>query len=265
MRTILITGASRGLGVQIADSLATADTHLVLVARSREGLEATAERVRAKGAQATVLPCDMSDPADIDRMADEAGEVDVLIHNAGIEQVCEAISQDPDFAAKQIAVNLTGPIRLTRRLAPAMVARGSGTIVMVSSMAGKSPTPYNAVYAATKHGLNGYTSSLRLELLETGVHVGAVCPGFVEGTGMWADGGHKAPALFSEVKPERVVAAVHKVMNGAAEVLITPGPIRPMLALAQFFPRLEGVVLKRIGVLGTMRDRAEAEALPAKE
>lgn len=259
VHTIVLTGASRGLGVQIAQSLAKPGVRLVLAARSEEGLIATAELVRAQGAQAIVVPCDVSNPADIARLADVAGSVDTLIHNAGIEQVCYAHEQDPDYAERQIQVNLTGPIRLTRAIVPGMVERGSGTVVMVSSMAGKSPTPFNAVYAATKFGLNGYAASLRIELLETGVHVGTVCPGFVSNTGMWADGGHKAPALFSEVSPERVVKAVHAVIGGKTEVLVTPGPMRPMLALTQFFPRLDGFVLKKIGVLSTMRARAIAE------
>lgn len=258
-KTIVLTGASRGLGVHIAKSLATPGVRLVLAARSQEGLETTASLVRERGAEAVVVPCDVSNPQDIARLVELAGPVDTLIHNAGIEQVCHAHEQDPDQAELQVRVNLIGPIRLTRAIVPGMVDRGAGTVVMVSSMAGKSPTPFNAVYAATKHGLNGYAASLRVELLGTGVHIGTVCPGFVADTGMWANGGHTAPALFSEVSPKRVVKAVNAVIRGKVEVLVTPGPIRPMLALAQFFPRIDGFVLKNIGVLRTMRERAIAE------
>jgi short-subunit dehydrogenase len=258
-QTIVLTGASRGIGVHIARSLAKPGVRLVLAARSEAGLQTTADIVRELGAEAVVVPCDVSNPDDIARLAEVAGKVDILIHNAGIEQVCHAHEQDPDQAELQVRVNLIGPIRLTRAIVPGMIERGTGTVVMVSSMAGKSPTPFNAVYAATKFGLNGYASSLRIELLQTGVHVGTVCPGFVANTGMWADGGHKAPTLFSEVSPERVVKAVHAVIRGKPEVLVTPGPIRPMLALTQFFPRLDGFVLKNIGVLRTMRARAIAE------
>ncbi|MFT6816466.1 MAG: short-subunit dehydrogenase [Myxococcota bacterium] len=259
LQIIVLTGASRGIGVHIAQSLAKPGVRLVLAARSEAGLETTAAMVREQGAEAVVVPCDVSKPEDIARLVQVAGNVDILIHNAGIEQVCHAHEQDPDDAERQVRVNLIGPMRLTRAIVPGMLERGAGVVVMVSSMAGKSPTPFNAVYAATKHGLNGYASSLRLELLKTGVHVGTVCPGFVADTGMWANGGHTAPALFSEVSPKRVVKAVHAVIRGKPEVLVTPGPIRPMLALAQFFPRIDGFVLKNIGVLRTMRARAIAE------
>ncbi len=264
IQTIVLTGASRGIGVNIARSLAKPGVRLILAARSEAGLQTTAEMVREQGAEAVVVPCDVSKPDDIARLAQVAGNVDILIHNAGIEQVCHAHEQDPDDAERQVRVNLIGPIRLTRAIVPGMIERGSGTVVMVSSMAGKSPTPFNAVYAATKFGLNGYAASLRIELLQTGVHVGTVCPGFIANTGMWADGGHKAPALFSEVSPERVVKAVHSVISRKLEVLVTPGPIRPMLAFAQFFPRMDGFLLKKIGVLRTMRARAIADRDAAK-
>ena len=156
----------------------------------------------------------------------------------------------------QLLTNLAAPIELTRLVLPGMLERRRGAIVNVSSMSGKVATPYNAIYAATKHGLNGFTKSLRLELQGSGVHVGVVCPSFVADTGMWADTGQRAPALMREVKPEKVVRAVFAVLNGAGEVLVTPGPIRPLLVLREMFPSIEGLRASRPRRHGRCASRA---------
>jgi short-subunit dehydrogenase len=131
---------------------------------------------------------------------------------------------------------------------------------MVSSVSGKAPTPYNALYAATKHGINGFTASLRVELEGSGVTAGVVCPGFVKGTGMWADLHLAAPATMREVDPIRVAEAVRRVAAGAPEVIVTRSPMRPLLALAQLFPSLTESSMRRMGVLAVLKSRAEVVA-----
>jgi short-subunit dehydrogenase len=157
---------------------------------------------------------------------------------------------------QQVVINLLAPIQLTRAVLPSMLARNSGVIVMISSMSGKGPTPYNAVYAATKYGLNGFTSSLRIELKDSGVHVGVVCPGFVAG-GMWASTGLKAPSSMKEVSTADVCAGVRQVISGANEVLVTSGPMRPALAFAQLFPSLEARAMGWMGITKTLQERAD--------
>ena len=186
----------------------------------------------------------------------EAGPIDILINNAAVEITRSLVDQTDRDVEAQLLTNLAAPIELTRLVLPGMLERRRGAIVNVSSMSGKVATPYNAIYAATKHGLNGFTKSLRLELQGSGVHAGVVCPSFVGRTGMWADTGQRAPALMREVKPEMVVRAVFAVLNGAGEVLVTPGPIRPLLALREMFPSIEGSVLRGLGVMEAMRARA---------
>ncbi len=124
-------------------------------------------------------------------------------------------------------------------------------------MSGKGATPFNSVYAATKHGLNGLSSSLDMELHGTGVHVGVVCPSFVADAGMWADTGQAAPAALREVPPERVVRAVLKVIRGEGEVLVTPTPMRPLLALRALAPRIEGPLLRAMGIAKVLAARAD--------
>lgn len=257
---VVVTGASRGIGAVIAEDLARDGRALVLAARDGAGLQATAAKVEAAGGAALIVPCDLSQPEGRQRLLAEAealGPVAALINNAGLEVAIAAIDQTDREVEQQITLNLTVPIHLSRAFLPGMIARKRGCIVMISSMSGKSPTPYNAVYSATKYGINGFTASLRLELDGTGVHAGVVCPGFVADAGMWSDTGVAAPALMKEVRPAAVAAGVRRVLAGASEVLVTAAPVRPMLALGQIFPNIDRLALRALGVTEALKKRAE--------
>jgi short-subunit dehydrogenase len=256
-RKVLLTGASRGIGVHLARALAAAGAELVLTARDADKLAEVASACEQAGAKVSVIPADLADPQDRARLIDAAGEVDVLINNAGVEYTRRLLDQSDAQVHAQIALNLEVPIDLTRRVLPQMLARKAGTIVNISSMSGKGATPYNTVYAATKHGLNGFTTSLNLELHGTGVHVGVVCPGFVS-EGMWGRTGIRAPLVLREVGPQQVVKGVMKVLRGAKQVLVTAGPVRPMLALVELFPGIEGPMLRLTNIVSTLERRADA-------
>lgn len=258
-RVVVVTGASRGIGVVIAEDLAADGGVIVLSARDEAGLKATAAKVEARGARAVVVPGDLTRPEDRARLLEAAqalGSVDILINNAGLEIAVAVLDQTEQSVERQVALNLLAPIHLTRAFLPGMIAAGRGAVVMISSMSGKSPTPYNAIYAATKYGINGFTASLRIELEGTGVHVGVVCPSFVKDAGMWSDSGVPAPAMMKEVSLEAVARGVRKVLGGRSEVLVTPTPVRPMLALGQFFPSIDGTALRWLGVLDALKERA---------
>lgn len=257
-KTVLLTGASRGLGVHIARALADAGAGLVLTARDADRLAAVASDCEGRGARTRVVVADVAEKGDRARLIQEAGAVDVLVNNAGIEVAVGLLDQTDEDVARQLEIDLVAPIDLARRVLPGMIERRYGVVVNVSSMSGKSPTPYNCVYTAAKFGLNGFTASVALELEGTGVHVGTVCPSFVAETGMWAASGAKAPAMLKEVPPGMVVRGVLRVIEGEREVLVTPSPVRPLLALAQLFPRLDGRVLKAMGVMKALQDRAQA-------
>lgn len=254
--TALVTGASRGLGAVLAEALAKKGMSLVLLARDAKKLEAVASRCQNAGAKVQTIAADVSRGADRSGLVESAGVVDVLVNNAGIEIPMAVVDQTSADVEAQITTNLLAPIELTRMFLPGMIARGRGVIVNVSSMSGKAPTPYNAVYAATKHGLNGFTASLRLELEGTGVHAGVVCPSFVSDAGMWADTGVRAPAMMREVKPDQFVAAVFAVLRGAPEMLVTPGPVRALLALKELLPGVDGAALRKMGLIEVLRARA---------
>jgi len=262
-RVVVVTGASRGIGRLIAADLARDGGRLVLAARDEAGLTGTAALVESAGARATVVSCDVSDADDRARLAAIAqanGAVDLLVNNAGIEICLPVIDQTDEDIERQVLVNLLGPMQLTRAFVPHMIANGRGAVVMISSVSGKAPTPYNAIYAATKYGINGFTASLRIELEGTGVTAGVVCPGFVKGTGMWADLQLKSPALISEVDPALVARAVRRVAAGAPEVIVTRAPMRPVFALAQLFPSWSGPSMRRMGVLEVLKARADVVA-----
>lgn len=256
-KRVLITGASRGLGVHIAERLAREGAALVLAARDREKLEGVAERCRQLGGSAQVSVVDVSRSEERMRLLEESGPLDVLVNNAGVEFTQRLVDQSEEQVRAQIEINLVAPIELTRATLPAMIARGRGVVVNVSSMSGKGATPFNSVYAATKHGLVGLSSSLDIELHGTGVHVGVVCPGFVSEAGMWANTGLRAPAAMREVSPAAVAQAVVDVIGGKGEVLVTPSPMRPLLALRQLAPGLEGPMLRAMGLAKALAARAE--------
>jgi short-subunit dehydrogenase len=258
-RVVVLTGASRGLGVAMAKRLAGAGAKLVLAARDGDALAKVAGEVGA----AKAVTCDVAKAEDRDRLIAEAravGPVDVLVNNAGVEIPVSVADHRPEDIDQEVAVNLLAPMHLARAVVGDMVARGTGVIASVSSMSGKAPTPYNAIYTATKYGLNGFTASLRIELAGTGVHAGVVCPGFVADAGMWAGTGMRAPRIMREVSPEKVVDGLMRVIGGSPEVLVTPTPMRPMLALGQLFPSLDKVMIERFGVLAILKERAAQTA-----
>ncbi|MFZ9888319.1 MAG: SDR family NAD(P)-dependent oxidoreductase, partial [Myxococcota bacterium] len=263
----LVTGASRGIGPFLAETLARRGVSLVLSARALDSLDDTRRACAAHGVNVDVVAADLCDKADRARLLDAAGPIDLLINNAGLEVPIAFLDQSADEVAAQLTTNLEAPLSLMHRVLPGMVARGRGVVVNISSMSGKTPTPFNAVYTSTKYALNGLSAAVDMELTGTGVHVGVVCPSFVS-AGMWADSGAKAPALLREVPAQRVAEAMLRVIDGATEVLVTPGPMRPLLALAALAPGLTPPLLKAMGVRRTLEERAarhlEARTEPQK-
>lgn len=182
--TILITGASSGIGRAMARQLAPEATRLILVARRVDRLEALAEELRTlrDGLEVRVEPCDLAVPAAVDRLLDAVATVgvDVLINNAGLGDLGLFERSDADKLDAMIAVNIQGLVRLTRGLVPGMVARQRGGILNVSSGFGLTWMPGAAAYIGTKHFVSGFTESLRSELAPCGVVVTQVCPGPVD-------------------------------------------------------------------------------------
>lgn len=269
-KSAILTGASRGLGVYIAKAMAAEGINLVLAARSAEQLEETRRICEGAGVRAVAVACDVSSPDELHRLVAAAerefGAVDIVVNNAGIEYSDSLVHLSVEQIDELLRINLNAPIWLTKIVLPSMIQRGSGAIVNVASLAGKAPTPYNAIYAASKAGLIGFSESIGLEVDGTGVTVGVVCPGFVSDAGMWANaqaGGAKEPRLLRAVSPQKVAVAVVKAIRGAPEVIVASGPMRPILALGQLAPGQKRSLTRRLGVLKAFRDHAETARMGA--
>lgn len=180
-RPALVTGASSGIGAATARRLAAAGHPVVLAARRIDRLEGLAAEIVAGGGEAAAIAVDLADPASIDAGAQAAGEVlgplDVIIANAGQISSSTTMDTDPDEFARNVHVNLLGTQRLAARLGPAMVERGHGDVVLVTSDVVVRPRTHMASYVAAKAGLEGLARAMQMELEGTGVRVGMVRPG----------------------------------------------------------------------------------------
>jgi short-subunit dehydrogenase len=170
------------------------------------------------------------------------GPLDILVNNAGVEVASSFTRYSPEELDRILVLDLLVPLPLIHRLLPGMLARKAGHVVNICSLASKGPLPYGVPYAAAKWGLAGATQSLRAEYAGTDVGFSAVIPGFVTKAGIFARHeaqGVVAPALFGTTTPEKVgLAVVSAIRRDAPEILVTPRPIRPFLALAALAPRM---------------------------
>jgi short-subunit dehydrogenase len=243
---IAITGASSGIGEALARELARWDgsARLTLIARRRDWLERLAREI---GPQCTAIVHDLSRPdhatAWIDAAEAASGPIDVLVNNAGIENTGPAADADLELATRLLATNLLSPLRITRALAPAMIARGRGMIVDISSVAALIAPPRQAWYGASKAALAMFSETLRAELRGTGVHVLTVYPGPVAtamAEAVFAKlGGRKGTvALLPQGKADVLARRIRRAMQRRAARVIYPR----FYALARWFPWLARLV-----------------------
>ncbi|MFY9587972.1 MAG: SDR family oxidoreductase [Actinomycetota bacterium] len=263
-RVVLITGASRGLGVEMARRFAREGSRLALAARSGSDLEKVRAEMGERGAKAIAVPADVSDLESLRAMLKEVesglGPVDVLVNNAGIEDVFDFESTSPDRIEQIVQVNLIGPLWLTRLVLPSMIERRTGHICNISSLAGVTPVPHNAVYSSTKHGLVGMSRSLRMELEEHGVEVSVVCPGFVEG-GMFEKWGRPALKSAGSVTMEQVADAVLKaVTENKGEIVVTKGLGKIADVTFAAMPEFAAKMMKRVGGAKFLQEQARINA-----
>ena len=224
-RTAVVTGASRGIGLAIAEELMAAGAHVVRLARSLA--DASAER-------RTDICCDVTDAAAVanaaDRIHAERGAADVLVLNAGTFLLKTLAETAPPEFAEQVAINLTGPFLVLRAFLPPMRAKGSGLVVTVGSVADHRPQPGNAAYVAAKHGLRGLHGALAQELRGTGVRATLISPGPVD-TEIWdpvdPDNRPGFTRRAAMLRPEDVAEAVTFVATRPERVSIPILHIEP--------------------------------------
>jgi short-subunit dehydrogenase len=218
-RTVLLTGATGGLGRAIAKSLAERGAKLVLSSRKGAELEELAASLPADGHRTIVA--DLANEGESDRLLEAAGDVDVLVANAALPGTGRIESFSEEEVARAIRVNLEVPMQMARALVPAMSKRDEGHLVFISSLSGKVPSPRGSVYNATKFGLRGFAHALRGDLASRGIGVSLVLPGFIRDAGMFAESGTKAPPGLGTCSPEEVGEGVAKAIEGnRAEVTV---------------------------------------------
>jgi short-subunit dehydrogenase len=254
-RTVLITGATGGLGQAIARTFAARGATLVLTGRRVEVLEPLAAETGAR-----VLGVDLADASAVDGLIADAGAVDILIANAALP----ASGYIEGFTVEQIDraldVNLRVPIILSRALAPGMAERGGGHIVLMSSLSGKAATAGSALYSATKYGLRGFGIGMREDWRDRNVGVSIVFPGFIRDAGMFHEAGTKLPPGVGTRTPQDVAdATLRAVVRNKAEVDVAPLPLRLGTLFSQVAPELANKVAGKMGAGDVAKQMAEGQ------
>jgi short-subunit dehydrogenase len=242
-RSVLVTGASGGLGAAIARALAHRGARLLLSGRRVDALE---ELVAELGG--TALPCDLGDRAAVERLAADAAEADVLVANAGVPASGPVGEFEVGRIDRALDVNLRAPMVLARLLSERMAARGEGHIVFVSSLSGKAGTAGSSVYAATKFGLRGFAQGVREDLRPLGIGVSSVFPGFIRDAGMFHESGARLPAYVGLKRPDDVArAVVRAIEQDRSEIDVAPLSLRLGTAFAGLAPEVAAMVQRRLG------------------
>jgi short-subunit dehydrogenase len=259
--TALVTGASAGIGREIARALAARGHGVTLVARRAERLEALAEELRsAHGIRAEAIPADLASPEDCEALVEEIGrrglKVEILVNNAGFGIYGRFGSAPLDREFEQLAVLVGAPVDLTARLLGGMRERRRGTIVNISSTSAFQPLPGNANYAASKAFLLLHSEALGEEVRKEGITVTAVCPGPVRTEVQETSEPAFADRLpkFAWATPERVAADALRAAERGKRCVIPGGlPKRLLFGMNRRTPSFLSLPLARLLMSKDMR------------
>jgi short-subunit dehydrogenase len=242
----LVTGATGGIGQAIARRLHERGATVLLSGRRADVLE----RLRAElgGERVELAPADLGDRDALAALPGRLGKVDVLVANAALQAGGALLTLDHAKIDRALDVNLRAPIILARELAPAMVERGYGHLVFISSLNGKAASPTASLYSAAKFGMRGFAQSLAQDLHGSGVGVTTVFPGFIRDAGMFHNSGAKLPNLVGTRRPEHVAKAVARgIERGRLEIDVAPFGQRIGARLAGLAPSLAANIQRRAG------------------
>ena len=221
-RSVVVTGASKGIGRAIALRLAP-EYDIVAMARSEDALRSLGAEISEKGGACTAIDVDVRDPAAIATALDGV-HCDVLVNNAGVMHKKPFIDLTPDEWSEMVDVNFNALYHVTRAVLPGMIARGSGHVINVASIAGRSAFTGGTCYAGTKHAVLGFSECLMLEVREYGVKVSTIMPGSVA-TALFPPGTDTSWML----QAEDVAETVAQVLSMPAHALVYNVEVRASL------------------------------------
>lgn len=239
-KTVVVTGASSGIGEVLSNAIGSAGATVVLIARSKEKLENLAKKL---GPKAEACALDVSDreavQAVFERILRKHGSIDMLINNAGFGAFQAVADSSAETLRRMMDVNYFGMVHCTQAVLPSMLERGSGHIVNVASIAGKFATAKSAGYSASKHAVLGFSNALRQELHGTGVYVTAVNPGPVR-TAFFdladPEGSYVKNVQWMMVEPDQVVRAVLRGIRKRKAEVNVPRWLGAAAAFGQVMP-----------------------------
>lgn len=240
-RVVVVTGASSGIGRQVALDFAGRGAKLVLVARRAERLKEVGEACRASGAEVETLVGDLADPElpgeVVARSVERFGRIDVLVNNAGVPKHKHFYDVTTEDVEHTLRVNFLAPAFLIVAALPHMLRRGEGWIVNISSGAGRLPPPREAVYSASKFALTGFSEGLALDLAGSNIHTAVIHVGPID-TEIWEKAASEAPMRFRGRKypPSLVSRAVFRCIERRKHELTVPRWLRLLFALNHFVP-----------------------------
>jgi short-subunit dehydrogenase len=245
--SVLLTGATGGLGQAIARALAERGARVTVTGRRMDVLEPLASEIGGRAIEA-----DLALPDAPDRVLEAAGAVDVLVANAGLPGSGRLDSFSVEEIDRALTVNLRAPMLLAHTLAAQMVERGRGHLVFMSSLSGRAAAPGSSVYCATKFGLRGFGLALREDLASKNVGVSVILPGFIRDAGMFHESGAKLPPYVGTKTPEDVARAVIKAIEqNRAELDVAPLPLRAGTVLSSLVPGPIGSIQRKLGAVAT--------------
>jgi short-subunit dehydrogenase len=249
-KRVLLTGASGGIGGAIARELSARGAKLVLTGRNPDLLAKIGGEVGAE-----TLAADLGDPASIADLLRRAGDVDILVANAGLPGTVHIRDWSSEEIARLLDVNLRAPILLARGLIDTMAHRGGGHMVFVSSLAGLMASPMSSIYSASKYGLRGFAQCLRLDVHDLGIGVSCVFPGIIRDAGMFVASGAKAPkGIGTNTTTDVARAVMRAIERNIPEIAVAPFGLRLVNLVAALVPGLFGSMQIRVGAHKVLSD-----------